>query len=119
MLIASSYLPELLGLCDTTWGRVWPAARLAAVRPGLPEWTEEAIMRAAFTGTARITTNSTMHRNFKRLLEKAGPFLGLILVILLSSPCRPKPGRLLPTLFHNFKIILTQTVIVGIGVPSA
>jgi len=48
-----------------------------------------------------------------RLLEKAGPFLGLILVILFFSlPAETRDS--FPT-FHNFKIIFTQTVIVGIG----
>jgi len=54
-----------------------------------------------------------MRRKFKLGLEKAGPFLGLILVILLFSLPAETRGSF-PT-FHNFKIILTQTVIVGIG----
>jgi len=44
VLIASSYLPELLGLCDTIG--VMCRGRLAAVRPRA-EWSEEEIMRAA------------------------------------------------------------------------
>ena len=47
VLIASSYLPELLGLCDTIG--VMCRGRLAAVRPRA-EWSEADILRAA-TGT--------------------------------------------------------------------
>ena len=49
----------------------------------------------------------------KRLLARLGPFLGLLAVILLFSlPAETRPYFLT---FHNFKIILTQTVIVAIG----
>jgi ribose transport system permease protein len=50
---------------------------------------------------------------FKRLLSRLGPFLGLLAVIILFSlPAETRPYFLT---FHNFKIILTQTVIVAIG----
>jgi ribose transport system permease protein len=49
----------------------------------------------------------------KRLLAKAGPFLGLILVIgLFAIPTESREAFLS---FHNFKIIFTQTVIVAVG----
>jgi ribose transport system permease protein len=54
-----------------------------------------------------------MQHAFNRFLAKAGPFLGLVLVIVLFSlPAETRPYFLT---FHNFKIILTQTVIVATG----
>ncbi len=49
----------------------------------------------------------------RRLLRKAAPFLGLILVTLLFSI--PTETREYFLSYHNFKIIFTQTVIVAIG----
>ena len=54
-----------------------------------------------------------MNPTLKRLLEKAGPFLGLLLVIGLFS--LPAESRAYFLTYHNFKIIFTQTVIVGVG----
>jgi ribose transport system ATP-binding protein len=48
VLVVSSYLPELLGLCDTIG--VMSRGELAAVRPR-SEWTEAGILRVA-TGAA-------------------------------------------------------------------
>ncbi|WP_438480779.1 ABC transporter permease [Oleiharenicola lentus] len=50
---------------------------------------------------------------FKKILAKAGPFIGLILVIVLFS--LPAETREYFLTYNNFKIILTQTVIVAIG----
>lgn len=52
-------------------------------------------------------------KTFQRLLAKAGPFLGLIVVIALFS-LRADTREYFLT-YHNFKIIFTQTVIVAIG----
>jgi ribose transport system permease protein len=49
----------------------------------------------------------------RRLLVRIGPFLGLILVIVLFSLPEETRGYFLT--YHNFKIIFTQTVIVAIG----
>jgi ribose transport system permease protein len=49
----------------------------------------------------------------KKLLARAGPFLGLLVVISLFS--LPAETREFFLTYHNFKIILTQTVIVAIG----
>ena len=49
----------------------------------------------------------------RRILAKAGPFIGLVLVIGLFSI--PEETRVHFLSYHNFKIILTQTVIVSIG----
>ena len=49
----------------------------------------------------------------KKILAKAGPFLGLILVIGLFSI--PTETREFFLTYNNFKIIFTQTVIVAIG----
>jgi ribose transport system permease protein len=54
-----------------------------------------------------------MKDTLKRILAKAGPFLGLIVVIVLFSI--PTETREFFLTYHNFKIIFTQTVIVAIG----
>ena len=49
----------------------------------------------------------------RRILSKAGPFIGLILVVgLFAAPAETRAYFLT---YHNFKIIFTQTVIVSIG----
>jgi ribose transport system permease protein len=48
-----------------------------------------------------------------KVLAQAGPFLGLLVVIILFSI--PTETREFFLSFHNFKIIFTQTVIVAIG----
>ncbi len=54
-----------------------------------------------------------MNETLKKLLSKGGPFLGLVLVIGLFS--LPPETREFFLTYNNFKIILTQTVIVAIG----
>ena len=54
-----------------------------------------------------------MKTTLKHLLAKGGPFIGLILVIVLFS--QPTETREFFLTYHNFKIIFTQTVIVAIG----
>ena len=54
-----------------------------------------------------------MPPSLRRLLAKAGHFLGLILVIVLFS--LPNETRAYFLSYHNFKIIFIQTVIVAIG----
>jgi len=49
----------------------------------------------------------------RRILGKAGPFIGLVLVIGLFAI--PQETRVHFLSYHNFKIILTQTVIVSVG----
>src|SRR5688572_32609898 len=49
----------------------------------------------------------------KKVLAKAGPFLGLLVVIVLFSI--PSETREFFLTYHNFKTIFTQTVIVAIG----
>jgi ribose transport system permease protein len=49
----------------------------------------------------------------KRLLARTGPFIGLIVIIALFS--LPAQTREFFLTYHNFKIILTQTVIVAVG----
>ncbi len=49
----------------------------------------------------------------RQFLSKAGPFLGLVLVIVLFS--LPEETRHYFLTYHNFKIIFTQTVIVAVG----
>src|ERR1700712_4015910 len=50
---------------------------------------------------------------FTKILAKGGPFLGLLLVIILFSI--PHETREFFLTYNNFKIIFTQTVIVAIG----
>ncbi|MSU70487.1 MAG: ABC transporter permease [Opitutaceae bacterium] len=54
-----------------------------------------------------------MRDTLKPLLAKAGPFLGLVVVIGLFA--LPPETREYFLTYHNFKIIFTQTVIVAIG----
>ncbi len=54
-----------------------------------------------------------MNATLKKILEKGGPFIGLILVIALFSI--PAESREFFLTYNNFKIIFTQTVIVAIG----
>jgi ribose transport system permease protein len=54
-----------------------------------------------------------MTSTLRRILAKGGPFIGLFLVIGLFAAPSETRGYFLT--YHNFKIILTQTVIVSIG----
>ena len=54
-----------------------------------------------------------MRASFRQFLTRAGPFLGLLVVMALFS--LPAETREFFLTYHNFKIILTQTVIVAIG----
>jgi ribose transport system permease protein len=54
-----------------------------------------------------------MKDTLKKILAQAGPFIGLILVVVLFS--LPEETREFFLTYNNFKIILTQTVIVAIG----
>jgi ribose transport system permease protein len=54
-----------------------------------------------------------MHPTLKKIVAKGGPFIGLILVIVLFAI--PAETREFFLTYHNFKIILTQTVIVAVG----
>jgi ribose/xylose/arabinose/galactoside ABC-type transport system permease subunit len=52
-----------------------------------------------------------MQDNFKRILSRFGPFLGLFFVFAIFAILRPDEFFT----FYNFKTILTQSVIVGIA----
>ena len=54
-----------------------------------------------------------MNSLLRKLLAKGGPFIGLILVIVLFA--LPQETREYFLTYNNFKIIFTQTVIVAIG----
>src|SRR5580692_8828836 len=54
-----------------------------------------------------------MKPTLQRILAKGGPFIGLLLVVALFSIPVETRGFFLS--YHNFKIILTQTVIVAVG----
>jgi len=54
-----------------------------------------------------------MPTTWEKMLRSAGPFLGLVAVIILFSI--PGETREFFLTYHNFKIIFTQTVIVAIG----
>src|SRR5438128_11611789 len=49
----------------------------------------------------------------RKVIAKAGPFLGLVVVIVLFA--LPAETRDIFLSYHNFKTIFTQTVIVAIG----
>lgn len=54
-----------------------------------------------------------MKATFKAILSRAGPFLGLLVVIALFSI--PTETREVFLTYANLKIVLTQTVIVAVG----
>ena len=54
-----------------------------------------------------------MNAHLKKILARGGPFIGLILVIVLFAI--PAETREFFLTYNNFKIIFTQTVIVAIG----
>src|SRR5882757_11527864 len=54
-----------------------------------------------------------MKPTLKKIFAKGGPFIGLILVVVLFS--LPGETREFFLTYNNFKIILTQTVIVALG----
>src|SRR5688500_5382045 len=54
-----------------------------------------------------------MNSTTRKLISKAGPFLGLLVVIVLFSI--PAETREFFLTYHNFKTIFTQTVVVAIG----
>lgn len=54
-----------------------------------------------------------MKHTFGKVIAKGGPFIGLLLVIVLFS--LPTETREFFLTYHNFKIIFTQTVIVAVG----
>ena len=54
-----------------------------------------------------------MNPTIRKIIAQAGPFLGLIVVIVLFSI--PSETREFFLTYHNFKTIFTQTVIVAIG----
>src|SRR3954464_12696062 len=54
-----------------------------------------------------------MKGTVKLALAKAGPFLGLLVVVVLFSI--PTETREFFLTYHNFKTIFTQTVIVAVG----
>jgi ribose transport system permease protein len=54
-----------------------------------------------------------MNAPLKKILAKGGPFIGLILVIVLFA--LPSDTREFFLTYNNFKIIFTQTVIVAVG----
>jgi ribose transport system permease protein len=58
-----------------------------------------------------------MNETLKKALAKGGPFLGLLLVVVLFALAVPldDEGKQIFFTYRNFKIIFTQTVIVSIG----
>ena len=58
VLMISSYLPELFGMCDAL--AVMSRGRLSAVRP-IDEWTPESVMQAAI-GVERVKRTEEMDR---------------------------------------------------------
>jgi ribose transport system permease protein len=60
-----------------------------------------------------VTVLSTVNASLKNILARGGPFIGLILVIVLFAI--PAETREFFLTYNNFKIIFTQTVIVAIG----
>ena len=119
VLFVSSYLPELLGICD----------RIAVFHRGAPRRIAAdrrvdaaALMAAATVGrTSPGTTHGSKERGMSRqrrpslgkALNVFGPFIGLLLVIALFSLIPEVQGRFLR--FANFKSVATQSVIVALG----
>ena len=101
VLMVSSYVPELLGVCDRV--AVMSRGRLSPARP-VAEWTPERDAR----GGDRVMTTPWRQR-----VVRLGPFLGLLLVIAFFAVASGAPERYLST--NNLRVVLAQTVIVAIG----
>ena len=101
VLMVSSYLPELLGLCDRI--AVMHRGQLSEPRPGRNALRARADDGGNQRGTCRMTTRT--------LIERGGTFLGLILVAIIF-------GALVgPQFFspNNLELMARQTAIVSIA----
>ena len=103
----SSYLPELLGLCDTIG--VMRRGELVAVRPR-EQWSEPELLRFA----VGKEPGAMIRQSCARILTKGGPVHRAYPGDRHLLGADRDPRRIFLT-YHNFKIILTQTVIVSIG----
>ena len=119
VLFVSSYLPELLGICDRI--AVFHRGVLVESRP-TSEWDAAGLMAAATVGRASPgKTDRTKERGMSRqrrtglgrALNLFGPFIGLLLVIALFALIPEVQGRFLRA--ANFKSVATQSVIVALG----
>ena len=99
--MVSSYLPELLGVCDRvavmSRGRLGPARRGRGVDA----------RRHARGG------DRGMKSELRQRLVRFGPFLGLLLVVAFFAIASGAPERYLSA--NNLRVVLAQTVIVALG----
>ncbi len=58
IILISSYLPELFGLCDRL--AVMHSGRLSEIRP-IKQWTEESVMHLATSGFSEIQSHKNIH----------------------------------------------------------
>ena len=101
VLFVSSYLPELLGLCDRL--AVMSRGRLGDARP---------VGRLDARGRDG-SGDRRMKRSTRALLLRFGPFVGLLAVILVFAVATGAPERYLSA--NNLRVVLAQTVIVALG----
>ena len=118
VLMVSSYLPELFGLCDRL--AVMSRGRLSPARP-IAEWTPESVLHAAIDVEGHgVTRRPTAPQRLRRdasarrsTLARLGPFLGLVAVIAVFALLTDSPDQYLS--IRNFRIVVAQTVIVALG----
>ncbi len=141
ILVVSSYLPELFGICDRI--AVMARGALSEARP-VSEWTEHEVMDVATRTDASAVEHRSKCDRFVGIGRRAiavagkpgmendeeaasiklrgslgwawtvfGPFVGLVLIILLFSVLTRQSGTFLTV--DNWRTIAVQTVIVGIA----
>ena len=106
VIMISSYLPELLGVCDRI--AVMCRGRLGVARP-VSEVTEHTLMLEGYCHQYR--RGEMKVRDSMLLLTKLGPALGLVLVYGLFIAIGPPSFAT----FRNVEAIVRQTTIVGIS----
>ncbi len=108
IVFVSSYLPELLGVCDTIG--VMCRGRMAAIRR-VDAWTEHTLMAAALGQGQR--GRRVMMRDWRQLIAVGAPLVGLVFVIaLFALDADVRPYFLT---WRNAILIFSQTAVIAVG----
>ena len=118
VLMVSSYLPELFGLCDRL--AVMSRGRLSTGATDRPSGRRNRCSTRPSTWRPRRDTHppcpTSQARSSRRgdsTLAQLGPFLGLLAVIAVFALLTDSPSQYLSV--RNFRIVVAQTVIVALG----